>query len=63
MALPAGARSVDDMLQSTPDRGAQPVIQTAGLTKRYGTTPALDRLKLSIQAGRLLARRDLVPGS
>ena len=51
MARPAGARSVDDMLQSTPDLGAQPVIQTAGLTKRYGTTLALDRLDLTIQAG------------
>jgi hypothetical protein len=38
MALPAGARSVDDMLQSTPALGAQPVIHTAGLTKRYGAT-------------------------
>lgn len=51
MALPAGARSVHDMLQSTPDLGAQPVIQTAGLTKRYGSTLALDRLDLTIHAG------------
>ncbi len=39
------------MLQSTPDLGAQPVIQTAGLTKRYGSTLALDRLDLTIHAG------------
>lgn len=51
MALPAGARSVHYMLQSTPDLDAQPVIQTAGLTKRYGSTLALDRLELSIHAG------------
>ncbi|HEY6522840.1 MAG TPA: ATP-binding cassette domain-containing protein [Solirubrobacteraceae bacterium] len=39
------------MLQSPPDLAAPPVIQTAGLTKRYGTTLALDRLDLTIQAG------------
>jgi hypothetical protein len=51
MAEPAGVRSVDAMLQSTTDLGAQPVIQTVGLTKHYGPTLALDRLDLTIQAG------------
>jgi ABC-2 type transport system ATP-binding protein len=51
MARPGGTRSVDAMLQSTPGLAAQPVIQTAGLTKRYGTTLALDRVDLTIQAG------------
>jgi sulfide:quinone oxidoreductase len=53
MALPAVARSVDAMLHSTPVLGAQPVIQTAGLTKRYGATLALDRLDLTIEAGEI----------
>jgi polyether ionophore transport system ATP-binding protein len=53
MALPAVARSVDAMLHSTPVLGAQPVIQTVGLTKHYGATLALDRLDLTIEAGEI----------
>jgi hypothetical protein len=51
MTLPVGARSVSAMLHRPADSSAQPVIQTTGLTKRYGSTLALDRLDLAIHPG------------
>ena len=51
MDPPARARSVDNMPHSPTDTDRRPVIQTAGLSKRYGSTLALDGLDLEIQAG------------
>jgi ABC-2 type transport system permease protein len=55
MAQTAGAHSVDAMLQSTPDLAARPVIQTAELSKRYGTTLATGALALLSLVAAVLA--------
>ncbi len=51
MTVPVGARSVSAMLPTPADSGVPPVIRTAGLSKRYGSTLALDRLELIIRQG------------
>ena len=42
------------MLQ-TPDQGARPMIEVSGVTKRFGTKCAVDRLDLEVRRGELFA--------
>jgi energy-coupling factor transporter ATP-binding protein EcfA2 len=50
MALPANARRVGDMVHIHANSG-HPIIRTARLTKRDGSTVALDHLSSTIEAG------------
>ena len=51
MAPSRGVPGVLDMSGSAPARSSVAVIETRALTKRYGSTTALDGLDLSVRAG------------